>query len=206
MVIKDFLFELILFLASAVLGIIAQILPDRQQKRLAASLAVLLLVVSVTWISLGVFLTNPKPAASVTATVTETAAATPRATLLPGRVYDFQACPEPCDGSNTQATYPQKTQNIYLTWKYENIPVGAHYIRTWSLDGREWVRYDCIWNGQRNGVEIVNPLSEPRGLASGKWEMVIRVDDTELLRETITVEGKWDYWSPAGVFHTCYDR
>ena len=213
MEIRDFLFEIILFLASAVLGIVAQILPDRQQKKLAASLAVLLLIVSVGWVGIDTFLVKPEPETTTQPTLpaatglpTQTAKNTPPETQPSGKIYAFQACLEPCNGSNAQSTFPSKTKNIYLTWKYENIPAGAHYIRTWSLDGREWVRYDCTWTGLRSGQEMVNPLTEPRGLASGSWEMVILVDDVEWLRESLTVEGKWDYWDPAGVFHTCYDR
>lgn len=197
MAIRDFLFEMILFLASAVLGIVSQLLPGKRQKQLAASLAVLLLVISVAWVGIDVLLEQPEFQITPTST-----AATP----APGRVFDFQVCSEPCNGSNHQDTFPQKIESIYVTWNYENIPQGAHYVRTWSLDGREWVRYDCTWNGASSGQEKVNPLAEPRGLASGVWEMVIRVDNEVLLREEITVQGRWDYWNPAGVYHSCYDR
>lgn len=197
MEIRDFLFEMVLFLASAILGIVSQLLPGKRQKQLVASLAVLLLGVSVAWVGIDALL--GKPEFQITPTP---ATATP----LPGRVYNFQACSEPCNGSNHQDTFSQKIERIYVTWKYENITPGAHFVRTWSLDGREWVRYDCFWNGASSGQEDVNPLAEPRGLASGVWEMVIRVDDEILLREEITVEGRWDYWNPAGVYHTCYDR
>ena len=137
MQIRDFLFELILFLASAVLGIVAQILPDRQQKRLAASLAGLLLIASIAWIGIDTLIQKPVVEATPEATPTATPV---QVTPSPMRIYDFQACSEPCDGSNAEKIFPQKIERIYTTWKYENIPAGAHYVRTWSMDGREWVR------------------------------------------------------------------
>ena len=211
MAVRDFLFEIILFLASAVLGIIAQILPNHQQKRLAAWLAVLLLIVSLAWVGFNIFLGQPQPGKTevptnppATASAASTAAVTAVGTLPAGRIYDFQACPEACDGANSQTTFPQKARDIYLSWKFENLPPGAHFVQTWSVDGREWVRYDCTWSGPQNGSETAYQLAEPHGLASGSWEVEIRVNDSVWLQETITVEGKWDYWDPAGVYHTCY--
>lgn len=121
------------------------------------------------------------------------------------RVYDFYACPEPCldDGDNSLHSFPEGTTSVSLHWKFENIPIGSHYIRSWTMNGKEWVRYDCIWPGPVSGEDKVT-LREPGGLFSGLWEVTISLDDVILLQENFIVDGNWKYWDPAGVFNNCY--
>lgn len=129
---------------------------------------------------------------------------TPSQSELPApKIYNFSACLNPCTGSNATRNFPEKTKKIYALWNYENIPIGSHYVRAWNMDGREWVRYDCIWYGPETGVSTVE-LKEPDGLHSGTWEVTISVDDKVLLREQIIVEGNWDYWYPAGIIDKCF--
>lgn len=139
-----------------------------------------------------------------TPTPVATATFTP-APLPPPRIYDFAACLEKClpDGSNALDTFPEQTSIIYLQWAYENIPTGAHYVRTWSARGRVWVQYDCTWSDASSGVDSLS-LREPNGLYSTTWEITIVVDDLLLLRQSIVVAGNWTYWTPAGVFNTCH--
>lgn len=122
-------------------------------------------------------------------------------------IFNFLACMQPCleDGSNTTRNFPEKTIKVYAQWAYKNIPIGAHYVRSWTMNGQEWVRYDCSWPGPENGTDRVT-LSEPKGLHSGIWEVTISVDRVVLLQEQITVQGNWTYWDPAGYFDTCYGQ
>jgi RNA polymerase subunit RPABC4/transcription elongation factor Spt4 len=123
------------------------------------------------------------------------------------KIYDFTACRETCleNGSNSTGTFPGGAQKIYARWAYENIPTGSHYVRKWTMDGREWVRYDCSWSGPETGIDDIT-LSEPDGLHSGTWEISITVDEVVLLREQIVVTGNWTFWEPAGVFYSCYGK
>ncbi len=119
------------------------------------------------------------------------------------RIYNFNACKEPCNGGNSANSFPSAITKIYLEWDYENIPYGASYIRKWTMDGREWIKYDCTWTGNENGRESVK-LTEPKGLHSGTWELTIIVDGNVLLNEQINVSGNGDYWDPAGTLNSCY--
>jgi serine/threonine-protein kinase len=144
--------------------------------------------------------TSP-PTATASPTVHATATQTP---LLP-RVHSFSACAQPCDGANATRSFPAGTTRIYATWTYENIPIGAAYVRSWTMNGLEWVRYTCNWPGPESGVDAVT-LVEPDQLHSGTWEVTIVVDGQVLLREQVQVEGNVTYWYYAGQFDTCYGR
>lgn len=123
------------------------------------------------------------------------------------RIFDFLACLQSCnpDGSNATRAVPERTTTIHARWNYENIPPGARYVRSWTMGGREWVKYDCIWPGPERGADSVT-LTEPQGLHSGTWEVTIAVNGLVLLREQVVVEGNWTYWSPAGEFAACYGK
>lgn len=71
------------------------------------------------------------------------------------------------------------------------------------MNGQEWARYECTWDGPESGVDNIS-LSEPNGLHSGIWQVAVYVNDVPALLEQIEVEGDWAYWSPPGVFNTCY--
>jgi len=119
------------------------------------------------------------------------------------RMYNFTACKESCNGGNSASTFPSKITKIYIEWDYENIPYGARYVRTWKMNGREWIKYNCTWTGSENGRDSVK-LTEPKGLHSGTWELTISVDSDVLLSEQINISGNWDYWDPAGTLNSCY--
>jgi hypothetical protein len=128
--------------------------------------------------------------------------------VTPGPVVsDLYFCLEPClaDGSNAVNVAPQGVSQIFVHWTYENFPVGAEYVRRWTNNGEEWVRYQCLWPGPTSGVDDV-PLTEPEGLRSGEWEVSILLDDEVVVQEQLTVTGGWTFWFPAGVFNTCYGR
>ena len=117
-------------------------------------------------------------------------------------MYGFQECLHPCNWDQVDATLPEGTQKIDARCSYENIPAGADYVRAWSMDGQEWVRYECMWPDPEDGVFEVT-LSEPMGLHSGTWTVTVTVDGKELLREQLEIQGTWDNWDPAGVFNSC---
>lgn len=71
------------------------------------------------------------------------------------------------------------------------------------MDGREWIKYDCIWTGNESGRDTL-ALTEPKGLHSGTWEVTISINGDVVLREQIFISGNWNYWDPAGTLHTCY--
>ncbi len=123
------------------------------------------------------------------------------------RISDFAACAAPClpNGNNAIRTFPEGTTKIYLQWGYANIPRGSHYVRRWTMDGNEWVKYDCAWPGPDAGTDQVT-LKEPGGLHAGTWELTIVVNDKVLLHEQVAVEGSSTYWSPAGTFTSCYGK
>lgn len=117
-------------------------------------------------------------------------------------IFNFKACPQPCSSSNPTYSFQGGIQKIYAEWEFENFPRGANYVRSWSMDGEEWIRYECAWPGPENGIDRVE-LREPGGLHSGTWEILISVDDSVVLQEEIIIEGNWDYWAPAGIIDRC---
>jgi len=156
--------------------------------------------------------TAANPPAHVTPAPTEEselqAAALPGANSTPipsPRVFDFAACPSPCDGSNASTSFPEGTRAIHSRWSYANIPPGSHYVRAWTMDGLEWVRYDCPWQGPPAGMDAIE-LREPGGFHSGTWTITITVDGQVALDESLVVQGNNTYWDPAGAFETCYEQ
>lgn len=162
---------------------------------------------------------TPTPTSTPTSTPTPTPMPTPMPTWTPAplatstpvpapQIQNFAACPKPCqgDGSNAQRTFPAGTKIVYLTWVFQDFPIDAAYTRRWTLVGKgEWVRYECAWPGPASGIENLT-LSIPGGIHAGTWEVTITIDNTEVLREQITVEGNWDLWDPPESFTTCYGK
>jgi serine/threonine-protein kinase len=146
--------------------------------------------------------TSRSPASGLTTATSLPPTAT---SALSPKFYAFVACIISCDGTNSTRTFREGATKFYLQWKYENVPTGAHYIRAWTMNGQEWVRYDCIWPGPETGTDNIT-LSEPDGLHSGTWEVTISLDGVVYMREQIVVEGNWTFWFPAGVFSTCYGK
>ena len=143
------------------------------------------------------------PSATNTIQVIPTLTETP---LVEQQFFNFSTClSEPCSNINSQYTFPEATKLVYLHWEFKNIPEGSQYIRRWSKDGAEWIRYECIWPGPQDGAADIF-LREPGGLASGIWVISITVDGIELLKQQFQVEGNWTYWAPAGLINACYDK
>ncbi len=135
---------------------------------------------------------------------------TPTFTISPTpapKLFGFLSCLAECraDGSNAVHAFPEKTTKVHARWNYENIPAGAGYTRVWTNQGQEWVRYECAWPGPETGADAIT-LTEPYGLRSGVWTMTITVGGKVLMKETLEIQGDWDYWDPAGTFNTCYGK
>jgi hypothetical protein len=128
----------------------------------------------------------------------------PASTPVPSpRIYNFQACVQPCTGSNSTNSFPERIKIIYLQWQYENIPSIASYVRYTSFGGLDWARYECTWPNPSAGRENLR-FTEPAGIRSGDWTFTVEIDSQVLLQEHFTVQGNWDYWDPAGLFYACY--
>lgn len=121
------------------------------------------------------------------------------------RVSNFYVCAQLCqeNGANSTHTFAGGSKIIYARYNFENFPVGAKYTRRWTMNGNEWVRYNCAWQGPESGADTLK-LTEPDGLHSGIWEISITLNDVTVFRETITVDGNWNYWYAAGTFNSCY--
>lgn len=129
----------------------------------------------------------------------------PSPTILTPEIYDIQFCDQPCSeiGASRVSAAPENTKLIHVQWSYRNMPQGIAYTRTWSMDGEEWIRYDCIWEGPEMGTFHIT-LREPGGLHSGTWVMTISTDGRTLAEASIPVLGNGDYWDPAG-YQLCPD-
>jgi|GEM_PF-7083528 hypothetical protein len=134
----------------------------------------------------------------------EVVKAVPKPTSTPGpSISDFQACPSACNGQNSTNNFAAGITKIYFQFNYENFKSSIPYTRIWSMNGKEWIRYTCAWDGPASGTEPLK-LTEPKGLASGTWEIKIIVDNEVLLEEEIVVVGNWDYWDPGGLINACH--
>jgi hypothetical protein len=132
-----------------------------------------------------------------------TPTAEPATPIPEPRISGFKACTSLCDGGRGEITFSEGIETIHLQWDYENLPTGSRYERIWRSDGREWIRYQCLWPGPESGTDQVQ-LTEPNGLGSGFWELTITIDGEVLLQEEIMIEGNWEFWDPAGVRNSCY--
>ena len=106
---------------------------------------------------------------------------------------------------NHQTSFAAKTEIIYFRFEFDEFPVSAPYSRVWYKDGKEWVRYNCYWPGPESGVEEIT-LTDPLGLPSGTWNVVITINGVQVANENLTVEGSWNQWSPPGYFNSCYGK
>lgn len=117
----------------------------------------------------------------------------------------FLACPSECnsDGANAITSFPEGVTELWVSWRYSNVPFGASYVRKWTNAGREWVRYQCKWPGTENGVENIR-LWDVGGLHSGEWIVTVLIDGVIVLQESVFIEGNHTYWEPAGTIYSCY--
>ncbi len=118
-------------------------------------------------------------------------------------VQDFQTCETLCNGTNSLDSFSEGIKKVYAQFNYANFQPGDKYVRIWSLNGMEWIKYTCSWDGPVSGTEIIT-LKEPKGLHSGTWEITIFVNDEVVLKDQMTVNGNWTYWDPAGTIYACH--
>jgi hypothetical protein len=130
---------------------------------------------------------------------------TPTFTSVPKpQTSNFIACSQKCNIFNHTRIFPEGTTIVFLEWDYENIPLGADYSRTWTMNGIQWVRYQCDWNGNISGHEDID-LREPGGLHSGIWRVQISVDNRIIMDESFEVLGNETFWDPVGEINSCHD-
>ena len=129
-------------------------------------------------------------------------AATP--TLAP-EFYGIRFCDRPCDSPAAVGitTAPESATAIYFAWSYRGMTPGTPYTRTWSVEGDEWLHYECEWQGPAEGT-MGTTLHEPNGLRSGPWKVTLRISGQPAVDATILVEGSHRYWDPGG-FLPCPD-
>ncbi len=153
----------------------------------------------------GPTLASAASAASATAALlpTTSATATPAANQKSPAITNFQTCADLCSGQNRATSFAEKITKIYAQFNYENFPAGAAYERTWSLNGMQWIRYRCNWDGPSAGTEILT-LKEPKGLHSGTWVITVTLNGALLLKDQLTVDGNWNDWAPAGTVDACH--
>lgn len=153
-------------------------------------------------------ISQQSPTFTPTPQLTATYSGFPTAISLPNpRVTDFTTCLNEClaDGSNHQTSFPVKTEIIHFRFEFEEFPISAPYTRVWTRDGVEWVRYKCYWPGPESGLEEIT-LTDPLGLPSGTWNVVININGVEVVNEELKIEGSWNQWSPPGYFNSCYGK
>lgn len=91
---------------------------------------------------------SPTPIpSSVPSTSAQLSATQPTPTQLAPRFFNFEACRTICDGTNATRIFSAETKEIYARWDYANIPSGARYERTWSMNGHLWIKRLCTWTG-----------------------------------------------------------
>jgi len=132
----------------------------------------------------------------------------PTAISLPNpATSNFFTCEEEClaDGSNHQATFPERIEKIYFRFDYEDFPVKAPYVRKWTKDGMLWAQYTCLWPGPESGTDEIT-LTDPNGLDSGIWTVEITVNGEKVLEQTLLIDGSYSNWDPPGYFNGCYGK
>ena len=120
-----------------------------------------------------------------------------RPCILPGRCK--------ADGSNHQATFPERTEEIFFRFDYEDFPIKAPYVRKWTKDGMLWAQYSCLWPGPEAGTDEIS-LTDPNGLDSGIWTVEITVNGEKVLEQTLLIDGTYSHWDPPGYFNGCYGK
>jgi len=141
------------------------------------------------------------PAAVGTSQADQSAATMPTAVhaTMP-RITNFRFCDRPCSQTEarTLTVFPERVTEIYFSWEYSGMSPGLEYVRTWSSNGEEWVRYHCRWQGAESGV-FFGRLWDRDGLRSGEWTVKITVAGGFTFSQSVQIEGSYALWTPAGV-------
>lgn len=129
----------------------------------------------------------------------ETPITTTPVTSIEPSIFDIRFCDKPCSeaGAQSVTSFPEKTQKVYMSYSYSGMTPDIRYSRIWTMNGQEWVHYECIWKGPEQGTYEVT-LREPKGLHSGPWMIIFLVNQQQVAQATINIEGSHDYWDPAG--------
>ena len=148
--------------------------------------------------------TNSSPPLPQTAPSIMSSTVPPTSRSLEPRLYDFSSCIDICNGSNSINSFFQKPLNINVMWKYENIPLGAQHIITWSVEKKgTWITFSCNWTGPSSGT-VESNIHDVNGLPSGSWTITIFVNDKALLQNSFFIQGHFNNWDPQGTIAACY--
>ena len=135
----------------------------------------------------------------------ETAAAQTNTPAAAPRIYDFTACVDPCGSGSNTTTFPANTDSINISWKYENIPQGAHYVRFWTHQQKGlWKTYDCAWDRPSSGQINLRFFDVTGGLAAGVWTVTMKVNDVVIFQKQLTIQGSNNHWVPANPVKACF--
>lgn len=152
--------------------------------------------------------TPPPSTATPAPSATPLATPSPEPTVAPtlaAEFYGLRFCDRPCDSPSAVEvdTVPDGAVVIYVSWSYQGMQTGTAYTRSWSVEGEQWVHYECEWQGEAEGTIDVT-LREPGGLRSGPWMVSLQIADQRPVESTVIVEGTNTFWDPPG-FRPCPD-
>jgi len=120
------------------------------------------------------------------------------------RVYDFTACTDPCNATIGSLTFAA-TNSINISWKYENFPQSAHYVRSWKhATLGVWKTYDCSWSLPPSGEINIKLFDLAGGLAAGKWTLTMTLNNQVLLQKELTIQGSDSHWAPQPPIYACF--
>ncbi len=136
---RDFFFQIVLFLAAAVIGIFVPLLTQKSQKRIAGSLAALLLLVAILWTGYEI---GAKDSSPTPPNPTSVAAVDTEAVQKPTSTFTFQPTNTDAPASPTVTDTPQpantSTPRPTATTAPTNTPIPDTPPGTILNVGEEW--------------------------------------------------------------------
>ena len=78
------------------------------------------------------------------------------------------------------------TTDLYAAFTYESFPEGATFSYSWLHNGSEVAGDSMEWSEGRRGANWLS-LNNDRGLDDGIYELVIRLNDSEIFRGSVAV-------------------
>ncbi len=124
---------------------------------------------------------------------------TPSPTMVIPRITGFTFCDRPCDqpGAVSLTQFPARVEQVFMSFDYEGMSQGLRYSRVWTMEGEQWVRYDCVWGGPERGTYYLK-LWDVDGLRSGTWVVTITIEGSGTFQSSVDIAGSYDFWDPAG--------
>lgn len=184
---RDFFFQIILFLTGAVIGVVAQFIEKSSQKKLAGILAGLLIVVSLVWTGYELGLREPTPpliatatphvptAATDTPTATSTDTPTPTSTPTAPPTSTVALVITPTTEVPTPLSDSVRKDPLVVIIEEGEHPIGDNYASSTFFLTRFWLdavpTVDGLLHLEVKGVASANPIlinDNLVGVAPGK--------------------------------------